>query len=227
MIPKIAFFHWDGPPMGWLRSVGVATFARHNPDWEIRIIRTMPGLTRKDLKIEQKADITWWHALRDHGGFAVSTDIVFTAPIPDAWLAKPMCACLDGAYHIRQLAVVGFEKGHPAVTAACDIGLRRIASRPHLDWQDLGIALWETVSDSYGDLCDQPMGALCPYDEESVDALWMPKIDLLIPEGNVGVHWYGGHDTTRRFEGKVGPNSEAAIVCLAMQEMGMSLVSVC
>lgn len=37
MIPRTLFLYWGGRKLSWLRYLTVVSFAKHNPDWEIKV----------------------------------------------------------------------------------------------------------------------------------------------------------------------------------------------
>lgn len=217
MIPKIAYFHWDGdgPPMDWLRHVSIATFAKFNPTWEIRLIRTHPIVRAADLGYAQKADITWWKALEAEGGWQVATDIVFTKPVPEAWLDAELCACTNGRSRVYQFAMLGAVPGHPFIRACVSEGMRRVLAGGFIDYQDLGVWLLKDMAPLMGPVKELPMSALCHYDDLQCETLWDPAQTLDLPEEAIGVHWYGGHVVSRELEWAAGPGSPYPIVKLA------------
>lgn len=219
MIPKIAHFHWEqGPPMSWLRVVSIATFAKFNPTWEIRLIRSDHALAgRTDLCYAHKADLAWWEALRDVGGFQVATDIVFTKPVPDDWLDSELCACTKGQGRVEQFAMLGSVAGHPFVTAAAQEGRQRCLSDAAKDYQDIGVWMLHGLSKYLGVVKELSNSALCHYDWNWCEMFWSRAgLDTYaLPDEAIGCHWYGGDRLGRQNEWTAGPQSDYWIVRLA------------
>ena len=202
MIPKIAHFHWDGsgPSMSWLRLVSISSFAKFNPTWEIRLIRSAPQTEGHGLNYGQKADLSWWLALEEHGGFQVATDIVFFKPVPDDWLDADLCANASNGGAVYQFAMLGAKPHHPFMRAAVTEGLKRIEGNRVKDYQDLGVWLLKDLCQDMGECKELPMSALCHYNSFSVDPLWHVLSTLSFPDVAIGCHWYGGHTTSQEFE---------------------------
>ena len=84
MIPKRAFFMWEGPgKLSWLRQLSIDTFMKHNPDWQVDLIR-VPHKAR--LLSEQATDIFRYAELATNGGYYFDTDVVFYRPVPEEYL---------------------------------------------------------------------------------------------------------------------------------------------
>lgn len=220
MIPKIAHFHWDqsGPPMSWLRTVSIATFAKFNPTWEVRIIRSDPVLVGHGaLQHGHRADLAWWEALRDVGGFQVATDIVFTKPVPDDWLDAELCVCTKGQGRVEQFAMLGSVAGHPFVTAAAQEGRNRCSGGGAMDYQDVGVWMLHGLSKHLGDFKELPNEALCHYNWDWCPMFWSNGFleDINLPEEAIGCHWYGGDRLGKQNEWAAGPGSDYWIVRLA------------
>lgn len=217
MIPKIAHFHWDGsgPPMSWLRLVSISTFAKFNPTWEIRLIRSAPQVEGRGLSYGQKADLSWWLALEEHGGFQVATDIVFFKPVPDDWLDADLCANTNGSGVVYQFAMLGAKPQHPLMCAAVREGLKRLEANRVSDYQDLGVWLLKDLGHEMGECKELPMSALCYYNSFSVDPLWSTLATIHFPDDAIGAHWYGGHTTSQEFERDTTALSQYPIAKLA------------
>lgn len=216
MIPKIAHFHWDqsGPSMSWLRTVSIASFAKFNPEWEIRLIRSDPSFSGHRLCYGNRADLSWWLALKATGGFQVATDIVFRGPVPDAWLDAELCACTSnglevsrdlysGGGRVYQFAMMGATAGHPFMVEAVKEAQTRIqnltseqaplVATPPMGYQALGVDLLSVIKEHMGPTKELPMNALCYYDDSAVDKLWEVGPPPPLPDEAIGIHWYGGH----------------------------------
>lgn len=220
MIPKIAYFHWsgDGPTMSWLRTVSIVSFAKFNPEWEIRLIRTPQHIRDRKLKfLGQEADWSWWEALLENGGFQVATDIVFVNPVPGDWLKGPLACNTRGSGSVFQFAMLGCERGNEFMRNV----VRRcyeVANGEHPSYQAFGTEMLQGLGLPPGPITEIPMSALCHYDHTKVGSLWFPgQLDL--PQEAIGVHWYGGHELSKAAELAAGPNSDYAITDLAKSVM--------
>jgi hypothetical protein len=218
MIPRIAYFHWDGQPMCWLRTVALASFAKFNPAWEMRLVRTKPDMRRPTLRFMHYADWTWWRELAAGGGFQVATDIVFLKPMPEEWLDQPIAACVGDNGRIFQFAALGAVQGHPMMVRAnercMEIADQAVDAMP--TFQSMGVCLLQELHPLIGPYYDIPMSAFCHVDSENVERLWALE-DVALPEEAVGVHWYGGHERSRLMEPYAGPNGNTFIERLAQR----------
>jgi len=228
VIPKIAHFHWEGHPINWMRMMGIFTFARLNPRWEIRIIRSPDHIREKNLDIyAMEADWAWIEALNKYGGFAMATDTVFVKPIPESWLDADMSLCMNGTgnfFHCCFGSVPDTE-----FLRNCQSECERIGSANPRGYQDLGVFLLKNCASALGgidgmaktlDIVDFPVDAITPVLWSSPEDCWGTQ-PLPITEHTVGVTWFGGHESSRNREWDVPHlHSDAAIVKLAMQMGG-------
>ncbi len=212
-IPKIAWFHWAGPPMSWLRSQSLRTFRKQNPDWKVRLVGPHPDVEAIDFPIlpAQKGDWTRWRLLSEFGGFGFDSDIVFLKPIPDEWLDADLCIQLDGGL-VHQIAAVGAVPGNDLMIRSAEWCQLHVA--PDQDYQIFGTRLMhrlvgrpKTVHD-YGRVFDIPRDALCFYNwHDDVPIMWTKEgpVKNPFPPNAIGVHWYGGHKTSQLHEPKSHP----------------------
>lgn len=218
MIPKIAHFHWTGPPLSWLRIVSIASFKKFNPTWEIRLHDTPPEIRQYGLQYNQESDWTWWKVLARHGGFQVATDIVFLKPVPNQWLNCRLNACKNGTDRIYQFAMLGAVPGHPAMLRSAQACHEIASSKPPGD-QAMGTDLLKNTGSSFlrgPDFFDQPMNALCAFSsaDSDVGQLW-GAAPRMIPKEAIGIHWYGGHKLSKQMEPKAKPGHHSFLVRLA------------
>lgn len=204
MIPKIAHFHWTGPPMSWLRLMGISTFVRHNPDWEVRIHGTAQEVRRHKLQYGQEADWTWWLRLHEVGGLQVATDIVWLRPIPDEWLESELAGCMNGSSHFYHNAAFGAVPGHPFIASCLDECARIVHKAGREDYQAFGPTMLRRLPADGFSAYNIPMNALCPITDVDARLYWREKRTEL-PENCVGAHWYGGHESN--LEWATGPDS--------------------
>ncbi len=222
MIPKIAHFHWTGPPMSWLRSISILSFKRLNPGWEIRIHDTPEDIRKHSLQYAQEGDWTRWRILNRYGGFSVASDIVFVKPIPDEWLRCGLNACLDGSRGIFQMAMVGARPEHPFIAQAA-ILCETMPKSEKMGYQDFGPNLLQEMGrkllHSQGKFYDQKMDALCFFRHEDVECIW-EEPEWSLPEEVIGIHWYGEHPRSKIEEASITPESSSWIARLAAGVMG-------
>lgn len=214
MIPKIAHFHWEGRPLNWMRMMGLFTFARLNPRWEVRLLRSPPHIRQRELPcLANEADWTWLEAVHRHGGFAMATDTVFVNPVPDEWLEGEFCGCTNGGDNLYHCCF-GATAGH-AVLGECIERCDNMETA-ELDYQDMGITLLKDVIGKRGGvkkikkMVEMPLDAMTPVRFHEPARCWEPG-PLELPEGVVGVTWFGGHESNREWN----PPADAAIVRLA------------
>jgi hypothetical protein len=203
--------------MNWLRRASIASFIKLNPTWEVRLIRSHPSLQGLPLGYAQKADISWWLALKEHGGFATSTDIVFTKPVPDEWLDAELCCCTKGYDFVYQLAMIGCTPGHLLLETVVEAGWRKIRTAKELDYQALGVHLYLEHKHLIEPHYELPMNALCYYDDSNCVEVWKPGVGLGLPDEAIGVHWYGGHETSKSLEHEAHASSGYKITNLAVE----------
>lgn len=218
MIPKIAHFHWEGPPITWLRMMGLYTFIRLNPRWEVRLHRTPDDMRARNLPCHgNEADWTWLRVVHEHGGFALATDTVFVRPMPDEWLNGDLCACTDGTKSLHHCCF-GAMPGHPFVLECLDACEGRIGRK--MQYEALGIELLKAVAARHGgvqgfaNFHDMPRDAFTQYSFVQPPALWADG-ELKCSAGAVGITWFGGHPESRKFEPRAESMQSAAIVRLA------------
>ena len=218
MIPKIAHFHWAGKTMNWLRWASIVTFAKHNPDWEIRLLRTPPYIRKYGLEYAHEADWTWWSVLLKEGGFQVATDIVFTEPVPDEWLDCEISVSVrNGA--VWQFAMLGAIPGL-GYFSECVSRCEKMA-KARLSYQSMGVDLLRRVPLIGYKLFQQPHVALCSVPWDQVDRCWDNELGgMLMTKETIGVHWYGGWKTSTEKEWECGlMDKDYPIVVLAREQL--------
>lgn len=209
MIPRIAWIHWAGKPMNWLRLQSIRTFRKHNPDWDIRVIGTPDNIRRYGLEYAHEADWTWWRKLHDEGGFLVASDVISIAPMRDEWLDGDLCAQVRGG-DVYQFAALGAAPGNELMRRAeeaCASVAPRLQGAKGDVYQAMGVNLLRRITcgeiERFADrLVDLPEEAFCFYDWAGDPfELWTESgPEKPLPAGAVGVHWYGGHVASRARE---------------------------
>ena len=227
MIPRIAHFHWEGP-MPWMRMMGIYTFMRQNPDWEVRLHRTPKHIRQLELPCHgNEADWVWLDAVHRYGGFAVATDTVFVRPMPEEWLDSDFCGCSSDdklLYHCCFGAVPGHE-----FVGRCLEECNGIHPDDML-YQTLGIELLNRVlSEDHGSLSGlpgkffpMPPKALTSYKHFQMKRVWGDGPDLEIDEGAVGVTWFGGDAMSKKCEPISSHDSPIVRLALAVSQMPLS-----
>ncbi len=227
MIPRIAHFHWEGKPMPWLRMMGLYTFIRLNPRWEVVLHRTPEHMRKANLPCHaNEADWVWLEAVYEHGGFALATDTVFVRPMPEEWLEGDFCGSPKNnkLYH----CCFGAKKGHEFV-GACVQEARQVAAISGIAYQDLGITLFDRMIEKRGGLSQMfknnpesfvhmETASITPVPFYEARKCWGSE-DLSLPETAIGVTWFGGDKSSKTAEwGAEKTNS--AIVRLARKVIG-------
>ena len=203
---RIAFAWVSNEPMSWLRLQSIQTFARHNPGWAIEVIHARP---RGDLPLDTQADLLRWRRLHEHGGWFADTDIVWLRSMRDAGVArlfdnhhavittdsgtegpdgKRFAIGLMGAWAATATTERLVQMAEAAASADDhqSAGTRLLASAwPHLPTQRI---------------VNLPGRLLYPWGhyQAALDNAWDPEIEL--PDGLLGLHWSGGHASSRAAE---------------------------
>jgi hypothetical protein len=153
------------------------------------------------------------------------TDIIFTAPIPEAWLSRDNCiVSRDGL--CQGVAVLGSKPGSQffaSLVQDCD---ERLKQKTILAYQSLGIKLFvgkdtrhmakdtRHMAAVHGEsLYEIPIELMFPVPWAGVEQLWS-DISLPVKPDAVGVHWFGGDELSREFEPKITPDTLDDYPCL-------------
>lgn len=215
MIPKIAWIHWANPPMPWLRSRSVETFKKHHPDWQVWTIGTPSDIRSYGMSYAHEADWLWWRMLALHGGFLIASDTITVAPIPDEWRDCELCVQVrDG--NVYQFAALGSVPGNGLMTDASR-ACRELAFglKGEKAGQQLGVNLLRRLTEgnisNYGKVFNMPESGYCFYDwRNDPFSLWSKEgPDKPLPDSAVGLHWYGGHESTLRHEGSAHKDGDS------------------
>lgn len=206
--------------MSWLRLVSISTFAKLNPEWEIRLIRSSPEIRGRGYGYAHEADYTWWTTLAEHGGFQVATDIVFVRPIPEEWTQGELAA-VSNVDVVVSFPMLGCAPMHPYMVGAAARCRQILSEKPHgdasTDYQEFGYNLLQSLGNC-GEHFPIPMASLCPIMWDDTERLWLWEMpDIELGPDVIGVHWFGGSDGGKRYEnGQIGM-SVPPIVRLAMR----------
>lgn len=211
--------------MGWLRMMGVWSFIRLNPRWEVRLLRTPDNIRKLKLKcVGNEADWTWAEALYEHGGFSFGTDTIFIKPVPEEWLDADMCCCPDGekVWHgtLGSAPKTSFMQRY---VDAC-----RAHQTPHDGYQAYGTDMINGLLGSMGGLSTlgnelkisrMSLDAMTPIRWSAPQKLWEGE-EPKFPEDTFAVTWYGNAPCSKEREYEVPhKHADARIVRLAMTHM--------
>jgi len=214
MIPKIAWMHWTGKPMNWLRRQAIRTFQKHNPSWDLRVIDTPHDIRGTGIGYAQQADWTWWRMLHKHGGFLVASDVISCGAVPDEWTLGDLCAQTRGG-DIYQFAALGAAPGNELMLRAekrCRVDALQVATSSADVYQSMGVNMLRHITrneiDRFGKLVEMPEEAYCFYDwDQDPYSLWTEDGPAgTLPDTALGVHWYGGHVASKEREWSASKN---------------------
>lgn len=226
MIPRIAHFHWEeGLRWSWLRSMSISTFMRHNPEWDVMFHRTPKDIRDRGLaELAHNGDWTLIRRMSEFGGFFFGTDTVFVAPVPDEWLDADMCICPGESRPLHHMTIGSIPDTEflDNCLDECErlATLDEIPDEPRFGrYQAFGIGLLTRVWDEMGGMkgmkiSEMPRRAYTPVEWCDPLRLWRDE-DVNLPEGTIGVHWFGGHPESMRLGQEAKPGDSAFIVRLA------------
>ena len=207
MIPNRMTFVWVGnQPMSWLRLQSVQTFAKFHPGWDIQVVHPtpfpLPGLAR-----DTQADVLRWGLLADSGGWFADTDIIFTRSLEDEIGAPEGFALItkdggtEGPEGLRfAIGLMAAPPGHPTIK---ELARRAAHAATASDHQSAGTCLlaaaWTSLP-GRGFVKNLPACLLYPFghSQRGLDKAWDPEVEL--PEDIIGLHWSGGHPSSRAAE---------------------------
>lgn len=218
MIPKRAWYYWEGEPMSWLREQSLETFARLNPGWSIEKIPLNGVAVSGDSRLARvlRSDWSRYRTLSAEGGVYFDTDIVFCKPFPEAWLNGKTMLPAGMARPVEHIAVIGSEPGNRwfgMLDEAC--GHVYSDDEPH-NYQAFGVLLINKFMPfSAAPVSWVPTEAFLPVSWEYADDLWR-KGSALSPM-TYGVHWFGGDCTSQHMEARVDKAWAESSPCLIAQ----------
>jgi hypothetical protein len=235
MIPKTLFLYWGGKNLSWLRYLTVVSFAKHNPRWTIKVYYpTNPTIGNTwttdehiveykgddyfnklseyaeliPLDMEQiggsndstevhKSDLFRLWALFTYGGLYSDFDILYTKPMPDFKEERLYCYHPDGHYAV---GLIGCQPGDTKFSK-----LLRLARQPtETEYQSLGSFLWGKVLEGAKmDGWNIPEELIYSYNWYNAEKLFTDNSGL--PDGAIGIHWYGGSVASGQWENLIKP----------------------
>jgi hypothetical protein len=204
VIPKNAFFFWDGPEMSWLRKESVASFTRLNPSWDVSFVQSDVTVAHGGL-LGSVLTSDWmrYRQLHRTGGFYFDTDIVFTRPIPDEWLEADLVLPEMKNGRLVEIAALGSSKGQEFFRRADLFCEEKILAGANLGYWDLGSSLLSRCVHFAGNclVLMLPIAMFYPVESWCVPVLWnkLGRQDYILDEC-VGVHWFAGDPTSRHYE---------------------------
>jgi len=203
MIPKRMAFYWEGGPMSWLRLQTLDTFTRLHPNWEL--IRLKPE-GDPSLPLDTRSDLARWLWLAGSaGGWFMDTDIIWLRPIPEDLQEAETALTIDSGTagpNGRHFAM-GVAGGDWASRLLLQIVREANRSVDPGDHQSAGTKAiaraWESGV-GIDRVTNLPGKLLYPWghSQRALDNAWDPEIEL--PEDLLGLHWSGGHPSSRAAE---------------------------
>ena len=218
MIPKIAWFYWEGGEMSWLRKQSLKTFRRLNPDWDVWVVddsacksealKSIPHLRG----IVLRSDYTRYQLLAEHGGIYFDTDFIFVKPIPEEWLNPDVLMSIHPTEsYCLHIACLGASPNNRFYSDLSDFAGLCASDGALLAHQSLGIDLMRKFGPNAGmaaakrnlSLKSIPFSQLIPVAWDDCLALWSPQGYRPLPENTVAVHWFGGDRLSNEFENNI------------------------
>jgi len=236
MIPRRAFFFWDGEEMSWLRKQSIETFKALNPTWEVEILdgTNIPIKGKSRLARVGRSDWGRYKALLDKGGVYFDSDIMFCRAIPDSWLEYDMVLPLVGDADtdptpegpIGHVACLGAEAGNKWAALLDELCAALAGSGENLQYQALGMMIVNkcvSALDGYK-VCWIIKETFIPIIWSASDHLWRSGVQRVhLSPLTYGVHWFGGDWTAMALEDEI---DEAWIMesnCIVAQAWKMAM----
>ncbi len=203
MIPKVAHFYWYGDePLPALRRQSVDSFRAFHPDWSVSVHHSGDGPATFRTKV-LRSDAARYGVLHRAGGVYFDTDIIFTRPIPEAWLERDLILPCMPSGEIYGVHVLGATPGSEFFRQAIERVKLRMESPKMLGCQSLGTHLW--CETNLLDLADRmrlsvqivPLEAYLSVSANVVEVLWSP---IAMSRGIYGLHWYGGDRLSEEYQ---------------------------
>ncbi len=118
MIPKKLHFIWVGD-QGKRPDNCIATWARHHPDWDIRLwgnedLSTIEWVNARHMRemagreLNGVADLMRWEILYNEGGIVVDADSICMRPLQDWMLESESFACWENEIERPMLIAAGY-----------------------------------------------------------------------------------------------------------------------
>lgn len=241
-----AYFYWGGKKLSWLRYLSVKSFAKFNPKWKIKVYypstptigntwgtdehiveytgedwfskldefaELIPldigslGFSNELAEVHKSGVFRYW-ALSKFGGLYSDMDILYSKPFPkvkDRLIFKHP----DGHYADGLLVT---QKGDKL----CKELLKSLKSADTSKYQSFGPTLWENL-EVEGENMSKDLVYSCDW--QNASQLFNRQKSL--PDGAVGVHWFGGSIEAGRWENKLRPDSYAypSTICDLMRKV--------
>lgn len=233
---KTLYLYWGGQPLSWLRFLTVKTFARLNPNWEIKVYYPSHPNTNKTWDTEEhRTKYTgedWFSKLSDYAEL-VELDmetIEYHNNMPEVhksdlfrlWIlytvggvysdfdilfVRPMPKLREGLY-------CKYPDGHYAIGFLAakkgdEFYARMYASARRknvTDYQGYGASLWQHT-EGLPTGKNMNLDLVYPCNWTDADIIFMGVKDL--PKKSIGVHWFGGSLVAGYWENKLTPDNYA------------------
>jgi hypothetical protein len=213
MIPKTAWFYWEGPEMSPLRRFSIESFQALNPGWTVQSIPhpDVPRGTSERARISRSDYARYLH-LEKQGGLYFDTDIVFQRPIPNEWLDSDLIVQADPSGQAYAIAILGCSPGEPAMRHLLMMAEMRMKGLLLLGCQSLGIELLRELrfTEVVGKIQMIPAETFLPVPWHAVERLWSPMrvhgIELCH-----GIHWYGGDPLSKEREAEFTADDDSPV----------------
>lgn len=206
MIPKRAWYYWEGEEMSDLRRACVDSFKTWNPEFDVLPMQRPEesGLEGDSLWARiLRSDWSRWQYLFRYGGIYFDTDIIFTEPIPARWLEKDLLLPIqNGALY--GVHFLGAAQHSTFFAAMIDRSRARLSSKLLPGCQSLGVKLlegqnvYEILNRLGVDSAAVPLEAFLKVGWNEVERLWSDQV--YDSKGSIGLHWYGGDPMSQHFE---------------------------
>lgn len=232
---KEAYFYWGNSSMSFLRYMTIKSFQYYNPDWKITLIRKTPmfdknednyllyleniniiylndyapeiNITYRDEYID---DILTWKILSEKDVLKLDMDILFIKSVPKDFGKDVQLPVFDYESHYAIGMMFGKDKKFFKL-----LYLTAINNNSSGNYQYYGANLYKTAIfniQSHGKINTTRMDndLIYPYVKRYP---WTTALDRpfthteKLPETTFGIHWYGGHTTSKRFDNLLTHNN--------------------
>jgi len=220
---KLVHFFWCGGPMSWLRYLSLFTFKEQNPRHEVYMWTSNSYIKETSWDTPENKEIysgkDWFkeacaicdkvkkyktsplhpihindivriHALKKYGGVWSDTDILYYKPLP--YVNNFHCY-----FRTNRVGLIGTKKESQIYIDLFD----DIPINP-TGYQEIGCCLFDKYKDKLkSESTSIPMSDVYWIEWDMVHQIYNKTLN--IPIDSIGLHWYGGHKDSKKFEKKV------------------------
>ncbi len=230
--------------MSWLRGLGVETFRRQNPDWEVTLYQRPPG----QMHPVHASDLWRYEILADEGGVYFDTDIIFFRPFPDELLQHDVVLSCHPRHRFSNIGCLLASPDNPFFREIAQYAKRRyvemvdtkfwdgqligspIFNRMFQEWckmerkefdpEELMAFLSDRYQIRFGLL---PYRFVTPIDSFGLHRLYN-NIPFRPPAETIGVHWYAGDRfNSKPFEKRIDADNWRNHNCYLTQALNVAL----